>query len=128
VSWIQSSRGTILPPRLEEEPIAEKPVVVVTRKLPPAVEARLEKDYTPKLNPKDHLYSADELIDLCADAAAILPCHTEQINEALIGRLPDNVRIIANFSVGVDHCELATAKARGIKVTNTPDVLSEATA
>ncbi len=108
--------------------MAEKPVVVVTRKLPPAVEARLEKDYTPKLNPEDRLYSADEIIELCADAAAILPCHTEQINEALIGRLPDNVKIIANFSVGVDHCDLAAAKVRGITVTNTPDVLSEATA
>ncbi len=108
--------------------MAEKPIVVVGRKLPPSVEARLARDYRPKLNPDDRLYSTEELLALCADADAILPCHTEHLNAEAIARLPATLRIVANFSVGVDHCDLAAAKARGIVVTNTPDVLSDATA
>ncbi len=108
--------------------MAEKPIVVVGRKLPPAVEARLARDYRPKLNPDDRLYTGAELLDLAGDADAILPCHTERLDAAAIARLPESVRIIANFSVGVDHCDLAAAKERGIVVTNTPDVLSDATA
>jgi lactate dehydrogenase-like 2-hydroxyacid dehydrogenase len=108
--------------------MSERPIVVVGRKLPQAVEARLERDYRPKLNPDDRLYSAGELLDLAADADAILPCHTEHLDAEAIARLPDSIKIIANFSVGVDHCDLAAAKGRGIVVTNTPDVLSDATA
>ncbi len=108
--------------------MAEKPIVVVGRKLPTAVEERLARDYQPKLNPQDRLYSTAELLDLAADADAILPCHTEHLSAEVIARLPETVRIIANFSVGVDHCDLAAARDRGIVVTNTPDVLSDATA
>ena len=106
----------------------DKPVILVTRKLPEAVEARLMRDYAPILNPDDKLYSADDLIEMSATADAILPCHTEKIDADLIARLPDNVKVIANFSVGVDHCDLEAAKAKGLIVTNTPDVLSDATA
>tara|TARA_B100000315_G_scaffold258433_1_gene310517 strand:- start:10177 stop:11148 length:972 start_codon:yes stop_codon:yes gene_type:complete len=108
--------------------MTEKPKILVTRKLPQAVERQLEQNYQPLLNPDDRLYSTDELISLSEGAAAILPCHTEQLTAEVIDRLPDSIKIIANFSVGVDHCDLAAAKARGIVVTNTPDVLSEATA
>ena len=65
---------------------------------------------------------------LAQGADAIVPCHTENFSAAVIARLPDSVRAIASFSVGVDHVDLAAAKARGIIVTNTPDVLSDATA
>ncbi len=105
-----------------------KPVVLVTRKLPDAVEDRLRRDYQPKLNPDDRLYSSDELIERAADADAILPCHTERLSAEVIARLPGSIRIIANFSVGFDHVDLDAAKARGIVVTNTPEVLSDATA
>jgi len=105
-----------------------KPVVVVGRKLPEAVEARLARDYAPRLNPEDRLYGTDELLALVEGADALMPCHTEHLSRAVIDRLPDSVRIIANFSVGVDHVDLAAAKARGIVVTNTPEVLSDATA
>lgn len=108
--------------------MSKKPVVVVTRKLPPAVEDRLRRDYDPRLNEEDRLYSTDELIERAKGADAILPCHTEHFSADVIARLPDSVRAIANFSVGVDHVDLAAAKARGIMVTNTPDVLSDATA
>ncbi len=105
-----------------------KPVVLVTRKLPDAVEDRLRRDYQPRLNPDDRLYSSDALIESSAGADAIVPCHTERLSAEVIARLPDSIRIIANFSVGFDHVDLAAAKARGIVVTNTPEVLSDATA
>ena len=108
--------------------MSDKPVILVTRKLPDAVEARLVRDYTPMLNPDDRLYSADELIEMSAQADAILPCHTEKFTADVIERLPKNIRAIANFSVGHDHVDLEAAKAKGIIVTNTPDVLSDATA
>lgn len=105
-----------------------KSVVLVTRKLPDAVEDRLRRDYQPRLNPDDRLYSSDQLIEQAAGAAAIVPCHTERFSAEVIKRLPDSVRIIANFSVGFDHVDLEAAKARSIIVTNTPEVLSDATA
>jgi lactate dehydrogenase-like 2-hydroxyacid dehydrogenase len=105
-----------------------KTVVLVTRKLPNAVEDRLRRDYEPRLNPDDRLYSSDELIALSEGADAIMPCHTEKFSAEVVARLPDSVKAIANFSVGVDHVDLQAAAARGIIVTNTPDVLSDATA
>lgn len=105
-----------------------KPVILVTRKMPDAVEARLKRDYSPILNPDDKLYSEEEIIKLAAKADAILPCHTERMTADLIRRLPHSVKAIANFSVGVDHCDLEAARNKGIIVTNTPDVLSDATA
>ena len=108
--------------------MSEKPVVLVGRKLPAAVEARLARDYRPRLNPDDRLYTAEELVAAAEGAAAILPCHTEHLTAEVIAKLPASVRAICNYSVGVDHVDLAAAKARGIIVTNTPDVLSDATA
>ena len=105
-----------------------KPVVLVTRKLPQAVEDRLRRDYQPRLNPDDRLYSSDALIESAAGADAIIPCHTERFSAEVIGRLPQSVRIIANFSVGYDHVDVEAAKRRGLVVTNTPEVLSDATA
>jgi len=105
-----------------------KPVILVTRKLPNAVEDRLRRDYQPRLNPDDRLYSSDELVALSEGADAIMPCHTEKFSAEVVARLPDCVKAIANFSVGVDHVDLQAAAARGIIVTNTPDVLSDATA
>lgn len=105
-----------------------KHLVVVTRKLPEAVENRLRKDYIPRLNSDDKLYTTDELLALCEGADAVMPCHTERLAADVIRQLPDSIRAIANFSVGVDHVDLQAARDRGIIVTNTPDVLSDATA
>jgi len=105
-----------------------KPVILVTRKLPEAVEDRLRRDYDARLNPDDRLYSADELIARAEGVDAILPCHTEKFTAEVIARLPARVRAIANFSVGYDHVDVAAARDRGIIVTNTPEVLSDATA
>ena len=105
-----------------------KPVVLVTRKLPAAVEARLLRDYQPILNPDDELYDTARILAKAAGVDAILPCHTEKFTAEVINRLPGQVKIIANFSVGYDHVDIAAAKNRGLVVTNTPDVLSDATA
>jgi lactate dehydrogenase-like 2-hydroxyacid dehydrogenase len=108
--------------------MSDKARILVTRKLPEAVEARLLRDYDPLLNTTDRIYSADELIGLADGAAAVIPCHTERLSAAVIERLPGSVRAICSFSVGYDHIDLPAAKARAIVVTNTPDVLSNATA
>ena len=108
--------------------MAEKPAVLVTRKLPQAVEARLSRDYEPRFNDDDRVYTSDELVERSQGAAAIVPCHSEHFTAEVIARLPESLKAICNFSVGVDHVDLAAAKARGIIVTNTPDVLSDATA
>lgn len=104
-----------------------KPAVLVTRKLPDAVEARLIRDYTPRLNPNDTLFTPDGLVTAARGVDAIMPCHSEKFTADVIARLPASVKVIANFSVGVDHVDLQAAKAKGIIVTNTPDVLSDAT-
>ena len=102
--------------------------IFVTRKLPDNVETRLHCNYDCDFNPEDKLYSAMELVGRSKHCDAILCCHTEQFTAEVIERLPDNIKAIVNFSVGVDHCDLNAAKAKGIVVTNTPDVLSDATA
>ena len=105
-----------------------KPVVLVTRKLPDAVEDRLRRDYDAILNPDDSVYSSDDIIERAKGVDAILPCHTEHFTAEVIARLPDRVRAIANYSVGYDHVDIEAARARGLIVTNTPEVLSDATA
>ena len=108
--------------------MSQKPAVLVTRKLPQAVEARLSRDYDPKLNPEDRQYSSEELIDGARGVEAIVACHTEHFTAEVIAQLPKSVRAIANFSVGVDHVDLSAAAERGLIVTNTPNVLNDATA
>jgi lactate dehydrogenase-like 2-hydroxyacid dehydrogenase len=103
-------------------------IVLATRRLPRAVEDRLRRDYRPRLNPDDRPYRPDELVERSAGASAILACATDAWPAALIERLPDTVRALATFSAGHEHIDLAAASARGIIVTNTPDVLTEATA
>jgi len=106
----------------------KKPLVLVTRKLPDSVEARLSEYFETILNPDDRLYTRDELLQLAEKVDAILPCHTEKFPAETIALLPDRIKAIANYSVGVDHVDLDAAREKQIIVTNTPDVLSDATA
>jgi len=108
--------------------MTKKPLVLVTRKLPDSVEARLSEYFETILNPDDRLYSRDELLQLAEKVDAILPCHTEKFPAETIALLPDRIKAIANYSVGVDHVDLDAAREKQIIVTNTPDVLSDATA
>ena len=105
-----------------------KPVVLIPRKLAPAVLERANATYDVIVNEDDHVFSRAELVAACQNVDAVLPCHSEHFNADVINALPARLKIIANHSVGVDHVDLAAAKARGIVVTNTPDVLSDATA
>ncbi|MEL7092186.1 MAG: D-glycerate dehydrogenase, partial [Pseudomonadota bacterium] len=72
--------------------------------------------------------TAAELIAASADFDAIIPCHSEHFSAEVVAQFDPRLKIVANHSVGVDHCDLAALRARGIAVTNTPDVLSDATA
>ena len=108
--------------------MSKKAAVLVTRKLPQAVEDRLARDYDARFNKDDKVYTSNELIELAMGADAIIPCHTEKLTAEVIQQLPDSIRAICSFSVGYDHINLDAAKARGITVTNTPEVLSDATA
>lgn len=108
--------------------MAAKKVLWITRKLSDKSLERAAKDYDAIINYKDGLHSADEIVEMSAKVDAILPCHSELFTADVAARLDPRVKIIANHSVGVDHCNLDALKARGIVVTNTPDVLSDATA
>jgi lactate dehydrogenase-like 2-hydroxyacid dehydrogenase len=107
---------------------AKKPRVLVTRKLPADVEARLARDYDAILNKEDRLYGPDDLITAAEGCDALLPAPTEKLTAEVVGRLPASIRVIATFSVGFEHIDIAACKARGIAVGNTPDVLTDATA
>ncbi|WP_103332571.1 2-hydroxyacid dehydrogenase [Pseudotabrizicola formosa] len=105
-----------------------KPKLFIARKLRDVVEARAARDYEVILNPEDRLFSREALIATCRAVDAVLPCHSERFDAGVIAELGPRLKIIANHSVGTDHVDLAAAKAAGIVVTNTPDVLSDATA
>jgi lactate dehydrogenase-like 2-hydroxyacid dehydrogenase len=109
-----------------------KPPLLVTRQLPPAIEARAAAAFAASLNPGDAPWYRDGA-EIARRAAAIgaegiLCAAGDAMGAATIAALPDSVRMIATFSVGTDHLALDSARARGIAVANTPDVLSFATA
>lgn len=105
-----------------------KPRLLMTRRLRPAVEQRAARDYDVILNPDDRVLSPQDLVAACQDADAVLACHSELFGADVIRALGPRLKIIANHSVGTDHVDLAAARAAGVTVTNTPDVLSDATA
>ena len=105
-----------------------KPILLITRRLPPAVEARAARDYEARFNTEDVPRGSEALLRLAEGAAAVLCTPSERLDAATIGRLPASVKVIATFSVGFDHIDVAAARARSIRVCNTPDVLSVATA
>ena len=105
-----------------------KPRILVTRRFPDAVLARAQRDFDAKLNENDQLLSGDAIVAASEGCRAIFCSPTEKMTAEVIQRLPESVEILTTFSVGVDHIDLEAAKARGIKVGNTPDVLTDATA
>lgn len=108
--------------------MAEKHKILVTRHLPHAVEERAVRDYDAVLNPDDRILSSDEMLDRAAGCEAILLTPTEPVTDAVLAALPDTVKMLATFSVGYDHIDLDAARRHGIAVSNTPDVLTDATA
>ena len=105
-----------------------KPVVVVTRKLPDVIETRMMELFDTRLNRDDKPMSQAELIEATKVADVLVPTVTDRIDKGVLAQAGQKLRLIASFGTGVDHIDLATARERGITVTNTPGVLTEDTA
>lgn len=105
-----------------------RPRLLVTRRMPPNVTERLRRDYDATLNEDDVVLSGSQLRARSADYDALLVCASERLDADAIAGLPDCIRMIATFSVGYEHIDVDAAALRGIVVTNTPDVLTDATA
>jgi lactate dehydrogenase-like 2-hydroxyacid dehydrogenase len=108
--------------------VPNKPVLVITRRLPEAVEERIKRDYDARFNAEDQLYSRDELLARSAGADALLITRRDSMDASVVSELPRSVRIIATLSVGFEHVAVKTAQDCGIAVINTPGVLTDATA
>ncbi len=105
-----------------------KPKIMVTRHLPDAVEDRLRRDFDPLLNEADVPYPTSRIVDLCRGCDGLLVCPADAIDAGLIDALPGGVKIISTFSVGFEHIDIDAARRHGIVATNTPGVLTQATA
>jgi len=105
-----------------------KPTVVVTRKLPDVVETRMMELFDVHLNVDDRQFSADELAAAMQNCDVLVPTLTDNVDKTVIAKAGPRLKLIANFGNGVDHIDIAAARAKGINVTNTPDVLTEDTA
>ncbi len=106
----------------------DRPQVVVTRKLPDAIETRMMELFDVQLNLDDHPMSKAELIEAVKTADVLVCTVTDRIDSGLLSQSGENLRLIANYGTGIDHIDLASSRERGLTVTNTPDVLTEDTA
>lgn len=104
------------------------PRLLVTRRLPATVEQHLDAHFDTTFNPDDTPLDQDQLAQAMRDYDALCPTITDRLDADILGIADARVRIIANFGAGVDHVDLAAARGAGIVVTNTPDVLTDATA
>lgn len=102
--------------------------VVVTRRLPAAVETRLKELFNVTLRDDDTPMTRQELVDAVRSADVLIPCITDRIDAGLIGQAGERLKLIANFGAGIDHVDVNTARQRGILVSNTPDVVTDDTA
>ncbi len=108
--------------------MSARPKILVSRHMPAAVAQRMTRDYDVTSFPDDQALSAAQIIAAAKGQTGLLICSTEKITADVVAQLPDSVKIIATYSVGHEHIDLDAAAARGIIVTNTPDVLTDATA
>jgi glyoxylate reductase len=106
----------------------EKPIILVTRRLPQPVEMRMAALFETRLNPSDIPYSADDLVAALQGADVLVSAITDRIDAALIGRFPKSLKLITQFGNGFDNIDIEAAYAAGLTVTNTPSVLTEDTA
>ena len=113
---------------VETRRVIGKPRVIVTRRLLPETEARMAELFDLVPNADDHAMSRDELAAAMADADVLVPTVTDTIDAALIAAAPARLRLIANFGAGIDHIDMAAARARRIMITNTPGVFTDDTA
>ena len=108
--------------------MSAKPKIFVTRKLPAPVEARLSAEFDVVLNKNDVILTNPKILNAIAGFDGILAAPTDKCDAELISALPDSVKILATFSVGYDHIDISAAENSRLIVTNTPDVLTDATA
>ncbi len=106
----------------------KNPVVIVTRKLPDVVEARMTELFDARLNTHDRKMTQDELVAAVKEAHILVPTVNDRIDSRILSQAGEKLQMVANFGTGVDHIDLSTARNRGIIVTNTPGVLTEDTA
>jgi len=102
--------------------------VFIARKLLKSNEIRMSEIWDAKLNSKDKIYSQSELIELSRDCDGILCSIVDKFDAETINKLSDKVKIISNFAVGFGNIDIKAAKRKNIIVTNTPGVLTDATA
>jgi glyoxylate reductase len=102
--------------------------VVVTRRLPDAVETRLSELFELRLNDTDRPMDRTALVAALRDCDVLVPTLTDEIDATLLGQAGDRLKLIANYGAGVDHIDVATARQRGILVSNTPGVVTDDTA
>jgi glyoxylate reductase len=107
---------------------ANRPLVIVTRKLPDAIETRMRELFDTQLNLDDTPMDQALLIEAVQKADVLVPTLTDRIDSKVLVRAGPNLKLVANFGNGVDHIDVKTALERGITVTNTPGVLTEDTA
>ena len=105
-----------------------KKKILVTRKLLKENEDKLKELFDVKLNQNDELYSSEKILELSKDCDGILSAITDKFDDNLINKLSPSVKIIANFAVGFGNIDIQAAKKKNIIVTNTPEVLDDATA
>tara|TARA_B100002052_G_scaffold298913_1_gene334180 strand:+ start:2439 stop:3392 length:954 start_codon:yes stop_codon:yes gene_type:complete len=102
--------------------------ILVTRKLIKSSEEIASKKFNVKFNMNDKIMTSDEIVKESNDCDGILSCITDKIDSQVISKLSDKVKIISNFAVGFGNIDINAAKKKNIVVTNTPDVLTDATA
>ncbi|MGL6209209.1 MAG: 2-hydroxyacid dehydrogenase [Paracoccaceae bacterium] len=102
--------------------------VVVTRRLPEPVETRMKELFDVTLRDPDEAMTREELVAAMAEADVLVPTITDVLDAGLIGQAGPRLKLIANYGAGVDHIDVATARSRGILVSNTPGVTTEDTA
>ena len=102
--------------------------ILVTRKLLKECEEKASKMFDANLNSNDELYSQNNVIEMSQGCDGILSSLTDKMDAETINKLPESIKIISNFAVGFGNIDLEAAKKKGIAVTNTPDVLTDATA
>ena len=102
--------------------------ILVTRRLLRSCEDKAKEIFDVNFNLNDELYSQQKLIELSKGYDGILSSLTDKLDAETISKLPDTIKIISNFAVGFGNIDLEAAKNKGIAVTNTPDVLTDATA
>jgi glyoxylate reductase len=107
---------------------AKKPLVIVTRKLPDVIETRMMELFDARLNLDDTPMTQAQLVAAAQQADVLVPTITDRIDAAVLAQAGPRLKLVASFGNGVDHIDIATARARGITVTNTPAVLTEDTA